>query len=505
MQGMTDLQGGRVGTEAEWRIVASRVGAIEAYLDVASRNLASGVAQGNPPDWRMLERNGVTMARENAVYFGKALLEQARARTQGQPFQSTMLAALAAASKRAQRAFNQFAQKNQRLLAKIGKVDHFAMGTEEYNWALRNNLQLQDSADKLYEESWPVVQRTRGTILALAERLAKGHELPWNAANPEASTRGLINAIASEHPKSDAEMIAHFQQVAFKMVEYARKHQLFDVPADYKLDVQLTPPALDAVSDTFAYYPAPPFRGNGVGRVYVTPTHDDPAALARSVYAELASLAAHEGFPGHDWQFKVFAANRRNVSPVRWFTPGEVEGSASMWEDSLPCEGWALYAEALMAEPKPGAPDGFYTPEEHLYQLNMQLLRDLRVRVDIGIHTGKMSYDEAVDLMSKTLDYLPGSCKDAGLTREKRASCTAYERTVFRYSKWPTQAITYRLGKERIIAMAGEAARIWPGAEGRKQFHLLVMQQGTIPPDLTRAEIMAALRKKAPPQAAGAQ
>ena len=47
-----------------------------------------------------------------------------------------------------------------------------------------------------------------------------------------------------------------------------------------------------------------------------------------------------------------------------------------------------------MAEPQPGAPQGFYTPEERLYQLQGKLYRDLRVRVDTGIHTGRMSFEE---------------------------------------------------------------------------------------------------------------
>jgi uncharacterized protein (DUF885 family) len=85
-----------------------------------------------------------------------------------------------------------------------------------------------------------------------------------------------------------------------------------------------------------------------------------------------------------------------------------------MWEDSLPAEGWGLYAEALMAEPQPGAPNGFYTPEERLYQLQGELYRDLRVRIDTGIHTGRMGYDDAVTLFSEVVDFLPGACDQAG-------------------------------------------------------------------------------------------
>ena len=106
----------------------------------------------------------------------------------------------------------------------------------------------------------------------------------------------------------------------------------------------------------------------------MTPTGNDKAALQANNRAALADLSAHEGFPGHDWHYKVMTQARDQISPVRWLTPGAVEDSSSMWEDSMAAEGWGLYSEALMAEPQPGAPNGFYTPEEHLYQLAGQAL-----------------------------------------------------------------------------------------------------------------------------------
>ncbi len=96
-----------------------------------------------------------------------------------------------------------------------------------------------------------------------------------------------------------------------------------------------------------------------------------------------------------------------------------------MWEDSMAAEGWALYAEGLVAEPQQGAPEGFYLPEERLYQLKGLLYRNLRVRIDTGLHTGKLGFDDAVTLFSEVVDFLPGSCSDAKVLRQpaKRASC----------------------------------------------------------------------------------
>ena len=72
-QGMKDLGSDRYGTEAEWRTATARVAAVPAYLDQARRNLEEGVRAGNPPDWRMVERDGIKSSEANADYFEKTL------------------------------------------------------------------------------------------------------------------------------------------------------------------------------------------------------------------------------------------------------------------------------------------------------------------------------------------------------------------------------------------------------------------------------------------------
>jgi uncharacterized protein (DUF885 family) len=52
---------------------------------------------------------------------------------------------------------------------------------------------------------------------------------------------------------------------------------------------------------------------------------------------------------------------------------------------------------------------------------------------------------------------------------------------VFRYSRWPTQAITYRLGKEQIQELRAEAERRLGADFSARKFHVEFMRQGTIP------------------------
>ena len=379
-------------------------------------------------------------------------------------------------------------------------ADNFAMGAQEYDWALQNNFHLDIKSDKLFADSLPIIDKTQKSMYELAQQIAAAHH--WQVpADGAAAVRAVFDQLSADYPKSDDEMIGWYRDAAFRLVDFARKTNLFDVPASYSLEVVQTPPSLESSIDGASYYPAPPFKGTGTGRFYVTPTHNNQAALQSNNRAALADLSAHEGFPGHDWYFKVLTGAKDTISPVRWFTPGAVEDSSSMWQDSMAAEGWGLYAEALMAEPQPGAPNGFYTPEERLYQLQGQLYRDLRVRLDTGLHTGRIGYDDAVTSFSEIVDFLPGSCDEQGRARSaaKRASCESAERAIFRYSKWPTQAITYRVGKDQIVALREDAAKQLGAQFSTKAFHLAFIRQGTIPSGYFKQVLMKELEEAATP------
>jgi uncharacterized protein (DUF885 family) len=502
LQGMSQTGDKTYGTPEEWALVVKRVGAIPRYLAVAQEQLAAGIKSGHTPDYRMLRRNGINTAEANAKYFEKTLPDLAAERISGAD-RDQLLKQAQDASKQAAAAYLSLRDYVASTFFDGDKpkaqfsADRYAMGEEEYNWALKNNLRHDKTAAQLYEEAWPIVEGTRNEMIELARKIGEKRGLKLPTEGP-AAVRAVFDELSKDYPKSDAEMIDWYRETSFRLVDYGRKTGIFDVPADYKLEVTETPPPLRASIDGAAYYPAPPFKNSGVGRFYVTPTDNDKAALQSNNRASLADLAAHEGFPGHDWYYKVLTQYRDEVAPVRWLTPGAVEDSSSMWQDSMSSEGWGLYSEALMAEPQPSAPEGFYTPEERLYQLQGKLYRDLRVRIDTGIHTNRMSYDDAVNLFSEVVDFLPGSCTDpaAQKSEAKAASCKAAEGAIFRYSKWPTQAITYRLGKDQIYEMRKEAAAAMGDRFSPKTFHLLYIRQGSIPAGYFREELLRRIKEQ---------
>jgi uncharacterized protein (DUF885 family) len=504
LQGMTQVGQDRWGTDDEWRRVVERLGQVRPYLRVAQDQLRAGVAAGNTADWRMIRAHGVDGAAANADYFATALPGIAGERLGGKAALAEDVARASAEAAAAYREFREFmrstfvadgTRNDDGYVKKAFRGDRYAFGTAEYDWALKNNLKLDTTAAQLYDQAWPIVERTQAEMVALATQIARARGIH---VRDFAVVRAVMDALDKEAPKSDEETIRWYREAGERMVDYARRTALFDVPADYRLEVTETPPPLRASLDGAAYYPAPPFKATGIGRFYLTTAQGDPAKLAQHNRSAVADLAAHEGFPGHDWYYKVMSQHRERISLVRWVTPGAVEDSSSMWQDSLASEGWALYSEALMAEPQPDAPLGFYRPEERLYQLQGQLYRDLRVRIDTGLHTGRMSFDQAVTLFSNVVDFQPGDCSDAARLKQsaaKRASCESSWRAIFRYSKWPTQAITYRLGKDAIRELRAEAQKRLGDRFSAKRFHVEYMKQGSIPAGYFREELLEALDK----------
>jgi uncharacterized protein (DUF885 family) len=510
LQGMKPTGAASAGTELQWQHLIARTRAVPAYLATAQAQLAAGLRAGHPPDWRVLMDFGLNTTAADAEYFARELPAIAAQMMAGAN-REALLHQLQQAGKDAAAAYQQLhayvagtffvdaAGKDVKALKPPFRVDRFAFGAAEYDWALHNNLHLDTTAAALYEQSWPVVQATHAQMVTLARSIAQAHHWapPAGAAGgADAVVRMVFEHLEQDAPANDAAMVESYRKTGQRLVDYARTTHLFNVPAQYRLDVTITPPPLRASIESAAYYPAPIYTPDGVGRFYVTPTGDDPALLRELHNLDAqADLAAHEGFPGHDWNYKIMTEYRALISDVRWLTPGAVEDSSSMWEDSVSSEGWALYAEGLMAEPQPGAPRGFYSPEEHLYQLQGELYRDLRVRIDTAIHTGRLTFEDAVTQFSEVIDFMPGSCRDpkAQADAGKRASCESARSELKRYARWPTQAITYRLGKEQILSLRHRAQRLFGPEFSEQRFHLEFMKQGTIPTGYFAEELLREL------------
>lgn len=493
IQQMRTFDAGKLGDEQEWRLVVSRVVAIPAYLATARVNLEAGKRSGNMPDWRMIQRDGIAGSRANAAYFRKTLPGLSKDYLGDQKFAARTMGGVAGAGENAAKAYEEFATWLESAFPVNDRKDRFAIGESAYEWRVRTVLREPRSAGELFEYGAQQVEEYTRRIAEVAERIARerGVTLPFGTETDRAwSIRRVMEDLSAESPTNDDELLRWYRDTAARAVAYGREQEMFDVPADYRLNIVPTPPVLRSTIDA-AYYPAPPFKKTGIGQFYVTPTGNDAAALREQSRASIADTAVHEGFPGHDWHFKYMTQHAAEIPPVRWLTPGAVEDSSSMWSDSLASEGWGLYAEELMAAPAPGRPYGFYSAAEYLYELQGQLLRAARVRIDVGLHTNRMSFDDAVDYFTEKVSFYPGACARASTDAAARAICDGAGRAIYRYSKWPTQAITYNLGKNAILSLR-EAYRSKKGAAySAREFHERFMRMGTIPSGFFREVLLS--------------
>lgn len=492
IQGMTDAGNGLLGTEAEWALVVARVGAVPVYVETAKSNLLAGKAVGNLPDRRLVARDGIAGAKANVEYFTTTLPGLAAQFIGDRAFASAVAAQLKTAGAAAGAAYASLAEFFTLTYDLDERVDRYAAGEVEYAWRVNSCLRDARTTAELYEYGARQVEEYEAKVFRVAAEVARQAQLglPFGTdAEQRRSVRAVMDFLAKDSPKDDTELFAWYREAGTRAVAYGRQQQMFDIPADYRLVVTETPPVLRSTTDA-SYYPAPPFKTTGVGRFYLTPTDNEPGALKLNNRSSVATTAIHEGFPGHDWDYKFMTQHAAEISDIRWLTPGAVEDSFSMWEDSMSSEGWALYSEELMAEASPGRPYGFYETGEFLYMLQAQLMRAVRVRVDVGIHTGRLTFDEAVDYFAAHVDFFPDARSSQGNDPVAKAAFDTASRAIYRYSKWPTQAITYNLGKHNIQDLRAAAEQQQGKAFNLKAFHEKFMGMGTIPSGYFREDFL---------------
>lgn len=162
---------------------------------------------------------------------------------------------------------------------------------------------------------------------------------------------------------------------------------------------------------------------------------------------ELATLVTHEVYGGHHLA-AMYAERAGDGSTYR--------ASAANTEFD---EGWALYMEAQRDE------QGAFTPEERVGYLVNHLWRAARLVVDTGMHTGRMTPDEAREYfqMSTFLD--------------RKAAAAEIQR----YIDWPGQALAYYSGKRKILEIRAECQRILGGDFDLRGFHARMLSLGSVP------------------------
>lgn len=252
----------------------------------------------------------------------------------------------------------------------------YAVGEEHFNLLLEKKHFLDHTADSLLALGEDLFDKTKRELHELAEELApaKGIE--------EAARR-----IQENHP-SAGEVLGAYDKAMKAARAFVHDQKLVTFPPREELHVVHTP-VFRRHEIPFAAYMSPsPKDPYQVGYYYVTPADDDDL-LREHNWVGLENTSVHESYPGHHLQFSI-----ANCTPAAATLP------RLMNESSVFYEGWALYCEQLMQE------QGFLKSKEHRFvMLKDRLWRALRIIIDVKTQTGKLSYDEAADLMTHELHF----------------------------------------------------------------------------------------------------
>jgi prolyl oligopeptidase len=173
---------------------------------------------------------------------------------------------------------------------------------------------------------------------------------------------------------------------------------------------------------------------------------------------QMQVLTLHESVPGHHLQFSL-AQEQENVPEFRKY-------------DSYTAfaEGWALYCERL------GGEMGFYKdPYSRFGQLTFDMWRACRLVIDTGIHSEGWSRQQAIDYLM------------ANAGKDEHDSTVEVDR----YIASPGQALAYKIGQLKFLAIRAEAEKELGPAFNLRAFHDALLCNGSLPLPILDAQMQA--------------
>jgi uncharacterized protein (DUF885 family) len=271
----------------------------------------------------------------------------------------------------------------------------------------------------------------------------------------DALTRRVLDAIAVDHPKAD-ELLDFCREEHRRIEAFIRERGLIGL-AEEPLQIIWTPPFLRAFGGAMLIPPGPLDKGLDSFFAITPPPESWTDEQVESQLREnngraLRVLTIHEAVPGHYLQLAW--SNRCDSLPRAVFGSGVF------------AEGWAVYVTQVMMDVGYGADD----PALMLAHWKYFLRAATNTLMDIRIHTGTMTEDEAMALMV-----------DGGFQERSEAS-----------EKWnrarlsSTQLCSYYLGSVEMTELENEERRRKGGAFEWRPFLESVLSHGTPPMPVIR-------------------
>ncbi len=355
--------------EQRLRSVIGRLNGVPAVVAAAKANLKT------PPkvhtETAIQQNKGTTNLVKVQL---EPLVKQAPAvETEFRTAQSTALAALAD--------YQQWLEKE--LLPRSN--GDFRLGDEKFRKKLRFALDSDLSKEEILRRAEADLKSTRSAMYRTAVQI-------WPKLFPDkpvptdrpVAIKAVLDEAAKKHPTNES-IISQATRTLAEATAFVKEKRFVTV-YDEPLEIVPTPEFQRGVA-VASCSPAGPLEKNKKTFYYISPTPDDwTPERVESFFREyndsmLQELTIHEAMPGHYLQ--LAHANRfRAPTLVR----GVVFSGTFV-------EGWATYAEQLMADA------GYGGAEVRMQQLKMRLRMILNAIIDQKIHTEGMSEQEAIARM----------------------------------------------------------------------------------------------------------
>ena len=326
----------------------------------------------------------------------------------------------------------------------------FSIGKETYNKMLKNQFLLNYDDETLWEFGWEEFNNTLNKMDALAKEI-----------DPNKSTKELLIDIKNEYPDPDKMIEAH-QYWVDKSGEHIKSKKLIPIPWKERV---LVVPREEYLRKTSYYGNFSRSTGKDEDGFFTSKWKINPFEerwdqktkdeyLVEHDWGVILVTAPHETYAGHHIQ-----------GLYQMHNPRELRRNNGL---SLFSEGWGLYNEQLMLE------TGFYPNKKiKLRQLQLRLWRNARVIYDVGMHTGKMTYEEAIKLMTDKVGFLRWA---AQLEIDSSSSRPGY-------------FIGYFMGMIEILKMREEYKKIMGNNYKISDFHEKLLKIGNMPPSLMKQEL----------------
>ncbi len=316
-------------------------------------------------------------------------------------------------------------------------------GEAAYRLAIRMQTTLDETAEAVHAFGLADLEHIEAEMDEIAGRL--GH-----------ADRHALRAALAEDPANHTDDPATIVRLTEEQTDraYAAAPAYFGRLPSSNCIVKAVEPYREAESPP-AFYMPQSLDGSRPGQYYINTFQPTERQLHR-----LAAITFHEATPGHHFQLTI--EMELKGMPAFRTLGGRMAGVAYS-------EGWGLYTERLADEM------GLYASDaERQGMLEAQSFRAARLVVDSGLHAMGWTREQAIAFMHER-----GSLPMVDAEIE-----------VDRYTVWPGQALSYKLGQREIEISRAEVAAAMGDRFDLRVFHDEVLGHGSLPLTTLRREIL---------------